>query len=139
MSEIPILVCTAGSLQGRRFVVPEGGLSVGRADDNQIRVTDEGVSRYHVRLLYNSENGKLWLEDAGSRNGVFVNENRISGHKELKVGDDVTVAQHTFAVRWQDESVSPAGTRAEAPESTADGDDSASRSAAPKRWFWPFS
>ena len=132
MAEVPILVCTRGTgLQGQRFTVPEGGLSIGRAEDNQIRIQEDGVSRYHVRLLFNVENGKLWLEDAGSRNGVFVNEKRVSGHKELKVGDEVSVAQHTFAIRWADDPVVEEAPPAE--------DDKAEEPPAKRRWFWPFS
>ena len=136
MPEVPILVCTSGALRGQRFRVPEGGLDLGRSEDNHIRVDDDGVSRFHARMLYNYDSGKLWLEDAGSRNGVFVNENRVSGHKELKVGDQVTIAQHTFAVRWEDETPAPAE-RAVEPDVDPTADPSQDRRA--RRWFWPFS
>jgi len=129
MAEVPVLVCTAGALRGKRFSVPEGGLDMGRADDNHITISDDGVSRFHARMLYNEETGKLWLEDAGSRNGVFVNENRVSGHKELKVGDQITIAKHSFAIRWADDTP--------APVERVDTDESEGK---PKRrWFWPFS
>ena len=127
MPEVPILVCTSGALRGQRFHVPEGGLDLGRSEDNHITIKDDGVSRYHARMLYNTDTGKLWLEDAGSRNGVFVNENRVSGHKELKVGDQVTIAKHSFAVRWADDTPAPVERESEA-------DDKPKR-----RWFWPFS
>jgi pSer/pThr/pTyr-binding forkhead associated (FHA) protein len=129
MPEVPILVCTSGALRGQRFQVPEGGLDLGRSEDNHITIGDEGVSRFHARMLYNVDTGKLWLEDAGSRNGVFVNEVRVSGHKELKVGDQVTIAQHSFAVRWGDDTPAPVGR-------TDDGDAESKRK---RRWFWPFS
>lgn len=132
MAEVPILVCTSGALRGQRFRVPEGGLDLGRAEDNHIHIEDEGVSRFHARLLFNYDSGKLWLEDAGSRNGVFVNENRVSGHKELKVGDQIAIAQHTFAVRWEDETPAPAP-RQEGP-TPPEAQDKRTR-----RWFWPFS
>jgi pSer/pThr/pTyr-binding forkhead associated (FHA) protein len=62
------------------------------------------VSRYHARLVF--ENGSLWLQDAGSRNGVFVNGVRVTGHKALKVGDSMTIAEHTFELRWLDDESS---------------------------------
>lgn len=132
MAEVPILVCTSGALRGQRFRVPEGGLDLGRSEDNHIQIEDEGVSRFHARLLFNYDSGKLWLEDAGSRNGVFVNENRVSGHKELKVGDQISIARHTFSVRWEDETPAPAP-REQEPE-PQDPQDKRTR-----RWFWPFS
>lgn len=130
MSEVPILVCTSGAARGQTFRVPEGGLDIGRSEDNHIRISDDGVSRFHARMLYNYESGKLWLEDAGSRNGVFVNEVRVAGHKELKVGDEVTIAQHTFKVRWDDDTPAPA-LRDDAPDATG--------TPRKRRWFWPFS
>lgn len=137
MPEVPILVCTSGALRGQRFRVPEGGLDFGRSEDNHIQIVDDGVSRFHARMLYNYDSGKLWLEDAGSRNGVFVNENRVSGHKELKVGDQVAIAKHTFAIRWEDETPAPAE-RTDAP-ANPESADALTQDRRTRRWFWPFS
>lgn len=136
MADVPVLVCTTGELAGRRIPVPEGGIAIGRSPDNTVVIHDEGVSRYHGRLLF--ENGSLWLQDAGSRNGVFVNGVRITGHKALSVGDSITIAEHTFELRWQDED-----------ELVRSQKDSATPSLHPvaptaepaprRRWFWPFS
>lgn len=130
MADSPVLVCTAGALEGTTVEVPDGGVGIGRSEDNIITITDEGVSRFHARLLY--DNGSLWLQDAGSRNGVFVNGVRITGHKALKVGDTITIAQHTFELRWRDDPSLSQNAGAPAPDVTP-GDK-------PKRrWFWPFS
>lgn len=130
MADIPVLVCTAGALAGRTVRVPEGGLDIGRSEENHVVIRDDGVSRFHARLLY--DNGSLWLQDAGSRNGVFVNGVRITGHKALKVGDEVTVALHRFTVHWEDEvaQASPSP-----PAQAEDPTEEAPR----RRWFWPFS
>lgn len=167
MADVPVLVCTSGELAGKRIPVPEGGLGIGRSPENAVVIHDEGVSRYHGRLLF--DNGSLWLQDAGSRNGVFVNGTRVTGHKALKVGDSITIAQHTFELRWHDED--EAQELAEAAETARKGTTSArgGKSTPPKtmppsshssmptksppeppaesttepaprrRWFWPFS
>ncbi len=156
MADIPVLVCTAGALSGKRIPVPEGGIGIGRSPENAVVIQDEGVSRYHARLLF--ENGSLWLQDAGSRNGVFVNGVRVTGHKALKVGDSMTIAQHTFELRWLDEEASveaavralsgadPEGERGGASR-TDNGHGRAGESADSvepgqqpprRRWFWPF-
>lgn len=122
----PVLVCTAGALQGERFKVPEDrSLKVGRAEDNDIIVRDDGVSRFHAEFMLN--NGSLWLQDAGSRNGVFVNAARVTTHQQLKVGDEVAIALHKFRVKWDDE---PDELPADGPEEGKAGK---------RRWFWPFS
>lgn len=119
----PVLICTEGALKGRRFDPPAGGLDIGRAEENHVVIGDDGVSRFHARVLY--DNGSLWLQDAGSRNGIFVNGNRLTGHRALKVGDTITIAQHVFEVRWDDEVEDPTSEDASDPKKG--------------RWFWPFS
>lgn len=128
MTDVPILVCTQGALSGQEFDVPDGGLSVGRADDNTVVISDDGVSRYHARLLY--DNGSLWLQDTGSRNGVFVNDSRVTGHQALKVGDNIRIAQHVFTVQWSDPDTEASEIR------RPDGD--APATPRRRRWYWPF-
>lgn len=137
-SEVPVLACTVGALAGQVIRVPEGGLDIGRAPENHVVIEEEGVSRFHARLLY--DNGSLWLQDAGSRNGLFVNGQRVTGHQALKVGDELTIAQHTFQVRW--ERPQPASSSGDSSKDTVEPAPSAGDAAADgvprKRWFWPF-
>ncbi len=126
MTDVPVLVCTSGSLVGGQIEVPEGGLDIGRSDENAVVLKDEGVSRFHARLLY--DNGSLWLQDAGSRNGVFVNGVRVTGHQALRVGDEITIGSCQFRLKWG-ESEDDTGVRPR-----PDLDDGAER----KRWWWPF-
>ena len=126
MADVPVLVCTAGPLAGQSFIVPEEGeLSIGRAEDNGVVIPDKDVSRYHAHLRL--DNGSLWLRDAGSRNGVFVNDNRVTDHHALRVGDVIRIAEHEFDVRW-----------------LADEEDTQSIHGAPRpdgaggKWWWPF-
>ncbi len=135
MSDKPVLICTEGALSGRVVEVPEGGLDLGRAEENQVVIRDDGVSRFHARLLF--ENGSLWLQDAGSRNGVFVNGHRVSGHQQIKVGDTIAIAQHTFQVRWAHD-IKPAPVPAD-PTPTAKPEGEEPADGARRRWFWPFS
>jgi pSer/pThr/pTyr-binding forkhead associated (FHA) protein len=135
MADAPVLVCTGGALKGRAIRVPEGGLDIGRAEDNHIVVKDDGVSRYHARLLYDA--GSLWLQDAGSRNGVFVNGARVTDHRALKVGDVIRLSDHTFAVRWEaevDPANPPLDDETEEAATTEEGPPPPER----KPWYWPF-
>ncbi len=134
MADVPILVCTAGSLTGKQFEVPEGGLDIGRSEENSIRLDEDGVSRFHARLLLDA--GQLWLQDAGSRNGIFVNGARVTDHRALKVGDEIAIAEHVFAVQWREEDVTltqevPPEVKAAIADTTEEG--------ATGSWWWPFS
>ncbi|TNE91465.1 MAG: FHA domain-containing protein [Deltaproteobacteria bacterium] len=123
MADVPVLVCTSGSLEGNRYTVLDGSeLSIGRSDENNIVLTEDGVSRFHARL--HNDNGALWLRDAGSRNGVFVNDLRVTDHHALRVGDVIRIAETEFTVRW-----------------LSDEEDTASFHGLPSqggRWWWPF-
>jgi pSer/pThr/pTyr-binding forkhead associated (FHA) protein len=135
MTLTPVLICTAGELLTGTWEIPEeGSVEIGRADSNTIVLPDDGVSRFHARILY--EEGALWLQDAGSRNGVFHNNRRVTGHQKLKPGDEISVALHTFQVR----SRLPDGSF----EPLEDGESAESIAASQptdgkkRRWFWPF-
>ncbi|MFT4624597.1 MAG: pSer/pThr/pTyr-binding forkhead associated (FHA) protein [Myxococcota bacterium] len=143
MGDVPVLIGTTGDLSGERIVVPDGGLSVGRAPDNDVVILTEGTSRYHASFLY--DNGSLWLRDSGSRNGVFVNDVRVVGHKALKVGDVVSIQGNRLEVSWADSLASHrppaqlAPTPGPAPEGEHDDETSEVERPTKKRWFWPFS
>ena len=142
MSDIPVLTCTNGSLRGRVYSVPEDrGLRIGRADDNDVVIAEEGVSRFHAELIY--QTGSLWLQDAGSRNGVFVNSNRVVGHQALKVGDEITIADHKFAVRWPDSMGGQLGANGseggKSPALAGDGNAGQPKVIGKRKWCWPFS
>jgi pSer/pThr/pTyr-binding forkhead associated (FHA) protein len=79
--------------QGNRTVVNlvRDEYSIGRAEENTVRLTERNISRQHAKL---AKNGSGWvLSDLKSYNGCFLNGARIqSGHKVahgdlLQLGD----------------------------------------------------
>ncbi len=108
MTNASILIAVAGKLKGQRFVVTPEGLRLGRQEGNELHLDDQGVSRQHARVLFH--NGALWVQDLGSRNGVFVNETRVQAHRQLSVGDQLKVGGNVFEVALEqvppDKSVS---------------------------------
>src|SRR5690606_27018585 len=58
--------------------------SLGRHPDNQGCIDDQGISRYHARIVYNS--GRYTVEDLGSSNGTYVNGQPAS-ETDLRNGD----------------------------------------------------
>lgn len=96
MDRQPVLVATQGPLKGARYPVGTEGLTLGRDDDCEVVIADPNVSRYHARLVLH--NAAIWVQDAGSRNGVFVNETRVVRHKQLGPGDDLVIGVHGFTL-----------------------------------------
>jgi hypothetical protein len=81
-------------------LAPDGPpLTIGRAADCEVPLGwDPGVSRVHARL---ERVGSAWtvVDDGLSRNGTFVNANRIHGRRRLLDGDVVRVGATQLAFR----------------------------------------
>lgn len=81
---------------GRRFTLQRDGvLEIGRLDEADIGLPEvPSVSRRHARLVYETDG--IHLEDMGSTNGVFVNDQQISGRVPLASGDRFQVGAVHF-------------------------------------------
>ena len=99
MSEIPILLGVEGPRKDQRFVVTVDGLCIGRQDGLEITILDPALSRQHARILLH--NGGVWVQDIGSRNGVFVNDTRIGRHQQLNIGDIVRLGANLFRLQLE--------------------------------------
>ncbi len=70
--------------------------SIGRAEDNTVRLTERNISRRHARL---TKPGDHWvLFDLSSYNGCYVNGQRVSEQHELVHGDLVQVGDYRLQV-----------------------------------------
>ncbi len=96
MDRVPLLVATRGPLSGQRYAVTEAGLTVGRGDICDVVIPDAGVSRQHARVLLH--NAAVWVQDEGSRNGVFVNGKRVVRHRQLSPGAEMLIGEHAFTL-----------------------------------------
>lgn len=79
------------------YDLPEGLTSLGRADENDIVLSGDLVSRKHARITVAGDD--LTIEDLGSRNGSRLNGQPFTGTAELKAGDLVHVGENTLSIR----------------------------------------
>jgi predicted component of type VI protein secretion system len=86
-------------------------VTVGKAATNDVAIpSDRGVSRLHAVLERFSAG---WcLRDLGSRNGTFVNGDRMFGERPLRGGDEIRVGQTRLVYRLDE--VTPDETATEA-------------------------
>jgi predicted component of type VI protein secretion system len=61
-----------------------------------LRPGSDLISRHHCVLLI--EDGYIGVRDFGSKNGTYVNEERVIGECELKAGDRLTVGPLQFQI-----------------------------------------
>ncbi len=68
-------------------------LVVGRAEDCNLSISHDTMSRRHVTLMV--KHGECWVEDHGSANGTFVNGTQLLPHAPTRVRpeDQVILAQ----------------------------------------------
>ena len=103
MEQVPVLVAIEGPLKGKSYPLQEGdGNTIGRADECDITIPDNDVSRQHARVILH--NAAVWVQDDNSRNGVFVNDKRVVRRPlELRPGGKVTIGIHVFQLELQEE------------------------------------
>lgn len=75
---------------------------IGRSSACELVLNDGLVSRQHARIA-TSETEAI-LEDLGSVNGVFVNEERLKGMRLLQAGDRLVVGAQAMTIRLQPSS-----------------------------------
>jgi pSer/pThr/pTyr-binding forkhead associated (FHA) protein len=85
-----------GKSTGMEVKVPVKKFLIGRSEECHMRPKSESVSRQHCALIVKDQ--KLYVRDLGSRNGTFVNEERVEKHKRLKLGDILRVGKLEFEV-----------------------------------------
>jgi pSer/pThr/pTyr-binding forkhead associated (FHA) protein len=73
--------------------------SLGRASDNDLHLSDQGVSRQHARITRHGE--CFLLEDLSSSNGTFLREQRLGpgAPSELVDGDEIRIGSTRLIFR----------------------------------------
>jgi hypothetical protein len=83
---------------GRRVVLDQDKVTLGRLPECELAVADAGVSRRHAEVRRGADN--TWVvADLGSTNGTKVNGLRISAARQLEDGDEITVG--STSVRFE--------------------------------------
>ena len=87
---IPIIFAHDGPLKGDNWVI-EKELMVGRDMDCDITISDRQVSRFHAKFEIN-KNRQVRVVDLDSKNGTYVNGERINSSFALGDGDAIKIA-----------------------------------------------
>jgi hypothetical protein len=82
-----------GHSAGMEYDIGEGAV-LGRGDQAEIRLEDPFASSRHARLV--RQGGIVVLEDLGSTNGTYLNEELVSGPQPLHAGDRVRIGDSEF-------------------------------------------
>ena len=87
--EYPVIVANGGVLDGQQWVLTDHIL-IGRGEDCDIIVNDRQVSRHHARFSFN--NGVSQIEDLKSKNGTYLNGEKLDAPKQIQEKDEIQIA-----------------------------------------------
>ncbi|MBN2386695.1 MAG: FHA domain-containing protein [Anaerolineales bacterium] len=88
---------------GQEHALTTRTITLGRAVECEVVIASKSVSREHARIR---QDGHRWLvEDLGSTNGTFLNEERVIGDLELRDGDALKVGEVTFLFHDPDTTI----------------------------------
>jgi hypothetical protein len=76
--------------QERVYPLKIGLNTIGRAPENDVVVKDAYISRRHCAILIHAGDGGE-LFDTASKNGTYVNGQKLSGPTPLKPGDEIRI------------------------------------------------
>jgi DNA-binding NtrC family response regulator len=92
---VALAVSHAGKTEAR-LLAPGAPLVVGRAPPSALCIEDRTLSREHARFFL--ADGRVWVEDLGSKNGTFLAGRRVE-RAELSVGDEIVLGSVSLRLR----------------------------------------
>jgi diguanylate cyclase (GGDEF)-like protein len=90
----PYLVVLVGARVGEMFRVSKAATLLGRGEDADVRLADDGASRRHAVILANGSN--VTLKDLDSANGTYRNGARVAEAVTLVEGDKISIGGTTI-------------------------------------------
>lgn len=84
----------SGAAPERRYEIHSAAW-IGRDPNCLVHADDEFASARHAQVLWRAEDQAWWIEDNLSRNGTFVNDQRVV-RSRLKDGDVIRVGRVRF-------------------------------------------
>src|SRR5262249_47096365 len=91
------LLVTAGNLAGTTIELADQQITVGRAADATLVLTDDYASARHARLY--PQNGEWIVEDLGSTNGTYLDRQKVTQPMPVPIGMPVRIGKTVLELR----------------------------------------
>lgn|SRR5690625_198154 len=96
-SSLRRITVTGGPLKGTEIPLGTTTVLVGRISNATLRLDDDYTSTRHARIF--PKGGQWWVEDLGSTNGTYVQNEKISQPVRLDPGVQVRIGRSTLELR----------------------------------------
>ena len=93
----PSMLLVQADGQKARSMRLDGSTTIGRGVECELRLDDTYVSQQHARIFDRA--GNWYVEDLGSTNGTFVNEQKLVAPAMLTPGDTIRVGTTSVELR----------------------------------------
>lgn len=91
------LLVTGGSLAGTTIGLADQQITIGRADDATLVLTDDYASTRHARLF--PQDGQWLVEDLGSTNGTYLDRQKVTEPTPVPVGVPIHIGKTVLELR----------------------------------------
>lgn len=91
------MVVTAGPLAGKTFPLTDAQITIGRADDATLVLTDDYASTRHARIF--PQGGQWIVEDLGSTNGTYLDRQKVTQPTPVPVGVPIRIGKTVLELR----------------------------------------
>lgn len=91
------LYAERGPGAGQLLPIAPGTLVLGRSSSADLRLPHASISRRHARLQRRGE--RFFLEDLGSQNGTYLDEERLSSEREVLLGQRIHIGPAVLRLR----------------------------------------
>jgi hypothetical protein len=91
------LVVTEGALAGTRLTLAESQITIGRAEDSTLVITDDYASARHARLV--PRGGQWYVEDLGSTNGTYLDRAKVTAPTPVPLGVPIRIGRTSIELR----------------------------------------
>ena len=98
-----------GANAGKELRIPVPKCLIGRGDDCHIKPQSDAISRKHC-VIITTEN-EVVVRDLNSRNGTFVNGERVGEESVLLTGDQLRVGPLEFEMHIEHTAAKPKRTK----------------------------
>ena len=91
------LVVTEGALAGTTLALTDAPVTLGRADDSTLVLTDDYASTRHARLF--PGDGAWMVEDLGSTNGTYLAGTKVTRPTPVPLGQQIRIGKTVLELR----------------------------------------
>lgn len=92
-----LLVVTGGSLAGTTITLSDQQITIGRASDATLVLSDDYASTRHARLF--PQNGQWIVEDLGSTNGTYLDRQKVTAPTPVPLEVPVRIGKTVLELR----------------------------------------